>query len=111
MCISSRGGGILRGPGRFGLDGHFRHVGDYTLPAWLRTSSRELRSAVLLDEGQHAAPSVVAGILPLVVSPVEEAVWGALVNLHLVRHARIGELLVEGVKRFLWCLSLIHISE
>src|ERR1700693_752681 len=56
---------------------------------------------VLLDEGQHAPPRVVASILPLVVGPVEEAVGCAFVDVHLVRHARLGELLVESVEGFL----------
>src|SRR6266849_3031737 len=52
-------------------------------------------SAVLLDEGEHATPGVVAGVLPLLECAVEEAVGRSLVDVHLQRHARGGQLALE----------------
>src|SRR5438309_2373270 len=60
------------------------------------------QSAVLLDEGQHAPPSVIAGLLPLFVRPVEEAVRSALVDVHLVRDTDLGQLAVEVDELFPW---------
>src|ERR1700693_683708 len=55
---------------------------------------------VLFDECQDAPPCVVAGILPLGEGGVEEAVGRSVVDVHLVRHVRRGQLLVERVERF-----------
>src|SRR5712664_2705627 len=65
--------------------------------SWSTTEPRS--SAVLLDESQDAAPGVVAGVLPLLERAVEEAVGRSLVDVHLVRHLRLGELAVELDKR------------
>src|SRR5260370_1421396 len=64
----------------------------------LRPRSRTFPSAVLLDEGQHAAPRVVASLLPLGEGAVEEAMRGALIDVHLVWDVRLCELLVERVR-------------
>jgi len=50
---------------------------------------------MFLDEGQHTPPRIVARILPLGKVAVEEAVWRALVDVHLVGNLGLGELLVE----------------
>src|ERR1700694_4126705 len=90
--------------GRLGPRGQLCHGADYTAATAVRTSSRTvvvakalsptlsfptktgIRLAVLLDERQHAAPGVVAGVLPFRKATVEEAVRRAVVDMHLVRH-------------------------
>src|SRR5258708_14346528 len=66
--------------------------------SWSTTEPRS--SAVLLDESQDAAPGAVAGVLPLLERAVEEAVGRSLVDVHLVRHLRLRELVVELDVRF-----------
>src|SRR4029077_6763293 len=73
------------------------HDSDYTEPDGIRTSGR-----MLLDEGEHALPGVVAGVLPLLVCPVEEAVRRSPVHVLLERDAGLRELLLE-LHRLLRC--------
>src|SRR5438067_3820620 len=81
----------------FGFGGAFldvvanRAIGP-TIPSWggARTSGR-----MLLDEGEHPLPGVVASVLPLVVAPIEEAVRRPLVHVLLERHACLLEPLFE----------------
>src|SRR5713226_1490583 len=90
---------------RLGLRGHlgggFRH--GLTIGPEPGLGPRvEIRSAVLLYESQDPAPGVVARVLPLLEGAVEEAVRRCLVDVHLVRHLRLGQLLVEGVEHLHW---------
>src|SRR2546430_10364149 len=64
---------------------------DYT---WTSPNGHRVESlaAVYLDEAEHPAPRVVAGVLPLGESAVEEAVGRVLVDMRLHRHARSRDL-------------------
>src|SRR6202049_2617367 len=53
------------------------------------------RLAVLLYKRKHAAPGVIAGVLPLLECAIEEAVRCALVNVHLVGDLGCLELPLE----------------
>src|SRR6266850_7487722 len=73
--------------GQLGPGGHLGHRPDYTTRAGLRTSGR-----IRLDEPEHPAPGVVARVFPLGEAAVEEAVRGAVVDVHLVGHPGAGEI-------------------
>src|SRR6266516_1607883 len=69
-------------------------VAPATLGGWLWRWDKE-GLAVLFHELQHAAPGVIAGVLPLLIGTVKEAVRRPLVNVRLVRHPRRGQLPLE----------------
>src|SRR3989442_1073771 len=58
------------------------------------------RLAVLLHEVQDSPPRVVARVLPLLVRPVEKAVRGAGVDLHLMWDSGFGQLGPESLRHF-----------